>query len=490
MLIINVIVSRQKSFAMNASVVVPNTESPRPPAKGLADFRLIPRIETFPRVVSFAQTATGKVILLTAFGLGFRFFVPNLVSVLSLALPLALITFLPEYRRFVLALAPLCLLVVQMADSPLVGGLKLATIAAGILLFLSARRWPKSWFGQRPILFLLSGFSLLILLGCAATPNTFSYKLVWSLVGVVAIYVWFIGYALMDRSAKPRTDTSLEVASFRPLWGSTTTPFPKGAAYLRRIEARDAEHLAVVQLKGLKLLVWAIILSLLSTIWTRFFHVFLRIPTSVDALTMSVQHVPLPWAVRWESQILAFFESILSISIFGHTVIACCRMAGFNALRNTYRPLSSVTVAEFFNRFYFYFKELLVDFFFYPAFLRYWKGHRRLRFVFATFSAVCLGNAFFHFTRDWWFIRDYGFWKALASYQVILFYCFVLAAALSISQLRERGPKRKSFVRGRLLPILGVILFYCLLDVFGASQRNYPLIEHLRYLASLFFIRF
>lgn len=45
-------------------------------AKGLAEFRLIPRIETYPAVVSFVQTPLGKVVLLVAFGLGMRVFLP------------------------------------------------------------------------------------------------------------------------------------------------------------------------------------------------------------------------------------------------------------------------------------------------------------------------------------------------------------------------------------------------------------------------------
>jgi len=368
--------------------------------------------------------------------------------------------------------------------------LNLAVIASGVLLFWCARRWPKSRFGQKPIASLLIGFGVLILLGCIATPSTLTHTFIWTLVGVAATYVWFLGYALTDRSAKPGTEASLEVASFRPLWGSTNTPFPKGAAYLRRIEAQDERQLAVVQLKGLKLLAWAIVLSMLFSIWSHFFHAFLRIPTSAEALAMSVQRMPLAWHVRWESQILTFFESILSISIFGHQFIACCRMAGFNALRNTYRPLSSTTIAEFFNRFYFYFKELLVDFFFYPTFLRYWKGNRQMRMVFATFSAVFFGNAFYHFTRDWWLIRDEGLLQSLANFQVYLFYCAILAVAISISHLRRRGPQSTGFVRGRLLPACSVGMFYCLLDVFGSTQRSYPLVEHLRFLASLFLIRF
>jgi len=213
------------------------------------------------------------------------------------------------------------------------------------------------------------------------------------------------------------------------------------------------------------------------------------IPTLDQALAMSVHRTPVAWNLRWECLILAFFELILSISVMGHRIIACCRMAGFNALRNTYRPLSSTTISEFFNRFYYYFKELLVDLFFYPTFLRYWKGHRRMRMAFATFAAAFFGNAFFHFTRDWQIIRDDGLWKALANYQALLFYCVILATALSISQLRKRGPRHPGLLRGHLLPALGVGLFYCLLSVFEASERMYPLTEHLRFFASLFLIQ-
>jgi hypothetical protein len=451
---------------MNPTVPVTKPSAPRRAADNLAEFRLIPRIETFPAVVSFAQTAPGRVTLLAMFGLGLRYFLQNWISTLLMLSFLALITFMPEYRRFILAITPITNINVQTYRDPLLLGLTLGVVAFGIFLYWCAMRWPKSRFGQRPIMFLLTGFAVLIFSACAAAPHTLTYSILWPVVGVVASYVWFIGYALIDRNSKPASDLTLELTAFRPLWGSMNTPFPKGAAYLRRIEARDSEQLAVVQLKALKLLTWAILLAVFFNLWNGFFHVYLRIPTSDHALTMSVQGTPVAWHLRWESLILAFFESILSISVMGHQIIAICRMAGFNALRNTYRPLSSTTISEFFNRFYYYFKELLVDFFFYPTFLRYWKGHRRLRMVFATFAAVFFGNTLFHFTRDWQIIRDVGLLRAFVNYQASLFYCFILATAVSISQLRKRGSKSNALVRGHILPALGVGLFYCLLNVF------------------------
>lgn len=456
----------------------------------LAEFRLIPRIEIYPSVVSFAQTALGKVALLVVFGLELHYFSQNWISDLIFLSFFGLMTFMPEYRRFILALTPIGIAVMQTLKTPLLLGLTFSVVGFGIFLYWCAVRWPKSVFSQRPIVFLLTGFTVLILSACTTSPHSLTYSVLWPLVGVAASYIWFIGYALIDRNSKPTKDLTLELTAFRPLWGSTNTPFPKGAAYLRRIEARDPEQLAVVQLKALKLFAWAILLALFSSSWNGFFHGYLRIPTSADALAMSVQATPVAWNLRWESLILAFFESILSISITGHRIIASCRMAGFNALRNTYRPLSSTTISEFFNRFYYYFKELLVDFFFYPSFLRYWKGHRRLRIVFATFAAAFFGNAFYHFTRDWQIIQDKGFLITFMNFESYLFYCFILALGLSISQLRKRTPKPNSFVFGRLLPALGVCFFYCLLNIFDSEVKDYPFIEHLRFLASLFFIHF
>lgn len=456
--------------------------------KRLAEFRLIPRIETYPLVVSFVQTPLGKIALLVVFGLGMRVFIPDLWSELTLMSPLALITFLPEYRRFVLAITPIAIVVVQTASDPLQLSLTLSVIALGIFLYWCAMRWPKSHFGRRPLIFLLSGFAFLVVLACQFTPSPLLGKMLWGLVGVSASYMWFIAYAVTDHTSSPGKDGLLQVATFHPLWGSTNTPYPKGAANLRRIEAQTPEQLAICQLKGVKLIYWAVLLSLFRLIWNQFFHHFLRIPMPDDALALFVRGTPAPWHMCWAGQILAYFELILNFSIPGHQIIAGARMAGFNALRNTYRPLSATTLIEFFNRFYYYFKELLVDFFFYPAFLRYWKKHRRTRTVFATASAVVFGDSFYHLARDWQFFHNRGLWGGIASYQVLIVYNTVLAIGLSVSQLHKRGRRRSGFLLGQFIPSCGVAFFYILVIVFGCESRTFTLAQTVRYFLSLFFI--
>jgi hypothetical protein len=451
----------------------------------LAGLRLIPPIEKYPKLVLFVQTGVGKITAWGLFVLGLWYFFRTPLEWIPITVSLLLITVFPKWRWNLIAACTLATTAIDARSLYF-----LAAIAVGALLFWCARRWPDSEFSQRPVAYLVVGCTLLIVV-CSTIPrNSSSYLPAWRAVGLATTYLWFVGYALMDRAAIVKKDLPLELGTFHPFWGSTNTPFPKGAAYLRRIEAKDDEQLAVTRLKGLKLLTWAILLALFNTLWTFFFHKYLHIPWASQVLAASVQRGPYPWYICWESQVLSFFEYLLQITVFGHWVIASCRFAGFNALRNTYRPLSAVTVIEFFNRFYYYFKELLVDFFFYPTFFRYFKKHPRLRLVAATFAAAAFGNMFFHFTRDYWMIPRVGFVNAIVNFQVYAFYCVALATALSISQLRRRKTPRLGFLRGRAFPAVWVIFFYCVLDVFGSTERNYPLLEHFRLLGHMFGVNF
>lgn len=452
----------------------------------LADFRLVPRIDTYPVVVSFAQTVVGKLVLLVLFGLGLAYTEANW---LPLLLCLALITFVPGRRRVLVTVSTLIFTFVvpwwYFANPPSEVALLLLVLTLAALLFWCATLWPRSWYGRRPVFFLLCGFSLLIVIASYLPRDTTSYTLVWDFTYAFAKYIWFVCYFLLDRNAPECDSFGLQLGSFRPFWGSTNTPYPKGAAYLRRIEAHDIHQLAVTQLKGLKLLAWSIVIMLFGRLFGFCVYDYLHIPKFPQALSLSANLTPLPWYLCWASLLAGFLESIISLSSFGHRIIAICRVAGFNALRNTYRPLSSRTIAEFFNRYFFYFKELLVDVFFYPFFLRYFKKNRKLRLVGAIFAAACFGNAFYHFVRDLGTIQRLGLRRALVSYQVYVFYCLVLATAISISQLRHRKPAQPGFIRGQLWSSFLVLLFYCLLQVFDSTERSYPLMEHFRFLAHL-----
>jgi hypothetical protein len=453
-------------------------------------FRLIPRIETYPAVVAFAQTLPGKVILLAVFGLLLS---PLQRTALPLVLCLALMTFMPHHRHALVAISTIVFSMVvtwPQLHHPVAAVTIITLILLGtMVLTASAAAWPRSWFGSHPTAWLLGGFTAWTFVASFWPHSARSYWLVWDFSRILGTYLWFIAYAVTDRQ-NPANEFSLRVGSLNPFWGSSNTPLPSGSAYLKTVEARDAQQLAVVQLKGLKLLAWAALILVFLQAWTRVFHGYLGIPSFQQSLAMNVQRTPLPWFVCWASLIVHFFENIMEVAILGHRIIACCRMAGFDALRNTYRPLSSRTVAEFFNRYYYYYKELLVTFFFFPTFFAQSPRFPRLRLAVGIFAAAGAGNAFYHFMRDLGYIQGYGFWPALKSFQVFMFYCLVLATAIIVSRLRQHNatPSSAGFFRGTLCPAFSVCLFYCLLSVFMATDRAYPLSEHLRFLGHLFLL--
>ena len=175
---------------------------------------------------------------------------------------------------------------------------------------------------------------------------------------------------------------------------------------------------------------------------------------------------------------------------WGGFLVAICRMSGFQALRVSYRPLQSQTIADFWNRYNYYYKELLVDCFFYPTFVRYFKRHPRLRVVTATFAAAGLGNMLAEFIHYPGYIIELGLWKALLGFRVFVFYALVLSTGIAVSQLRRRSrsPDRSGAFGGQVMPALGVAIFYCLLHVFLVSSREYGFGDRFRFFYHLFAI--
>jgi len=155
--------------------VSPAQAGPAPQTAGkLANFRLISRIETYPAVVSFAQTIAGKVVLLVLFGAGLAYTIRTLKAWLVLTLCLALITFFPARRRLLVTVSTLIFTFIvpwKNYQNPVyVFSLIAGVLALGALLFWFAARWPRSWYGRRPIFLLLCGFAVLVVVA-AYTPR-------------------------------------------------------------------------------------------------------------------------------------------------------------------------------------------------------------------------------------------------------------------------------------------------------------------------------
>jgi len=227
----------------------------------------------------------------------------------------------------------------------------------------------------------------------------------------------------------------------------------------------------------------------LNYLYMPLIHGYLGVPFYEFVFHLSLTRAHFSWYVGWESLIAEFIERMIEFAIFGHRIIAVCRMAGFLALRNTWRPLSSRSIAEFWNRYYYYFKELLVDCFFYPAFMRYFKTWGRWRLFAATVAAAGFGNALFHFLRDLNYVDELGFWRAIAGFQSYIFYTAVLSVGIGISQMRQQNNEKKAeklgWIRARLIPPLCVSSFFCILRIFDYTYKRYPISESFRFLGHL-----
>jgi hypothetical protein len=452
-------------------------------------WRIIPQIDKDPRFVAYAQRLPGRVALFGIFTalaalLGF------LGVDLSVA-PLATACgYKQQYRRYLIPAATLLLLwkngfwvdvglvqrvveqegLANQINQPLLffGMLALVLVLCSCLLVF----WPRIVsipLFRRSTLCLISGFIALVIAAQSPIAAGMPRVLLWSFLVTLLPYLWFLAYALADTGTLDRTPFWQHLGVFHPFWGSTLTPFGKGLSYLGKFEAKTPEDLAITQLKGLKLASWTLLLAVCLNSFNTLVHAYLALPHFDDTFLGYVAGARYPRYLCWASLVAYFVEDVLHMAVWGGAIIACARMAGFRLLRNTYRPLESTTLAEFWNRYYFYYKELLVDHFFYPVFLRYFRANRKLRTFFATFMAACVGNLMFHFIRDIHFVAELGWWKAVSGEASHAFYTFLLAIGVGVSQMRAQNRERsKGWLLGRVLPCLWVALFFCVLHVFDA----------------------
>jgi hypothetical protein len=316
-----------------------------------------------------------------------------------------------------------------------------------------------------------------------ALPEAF----LWTFLAAFASGFWFLAYALADQKAKDPTPNTTRLGLFHPFWDGPPLPTGKGAAYLRKFEAKDDESLAVTRLKALKLVVWGAMLTGLYLGLTDLINDRAGLPTLHRAMELYAAGTPIPAYEAWPSLVVHYLLDIAFIAGWSHVVVAIVRMAGYAIPRNTARPLSARTLAEFWNRYYFYFKELLVDFFFFPAFLRYFKKQPKLRVAFATLCAASFGNVLFHFTWNLNLTLDYGLLGAIRHFESYGVYSLLLAGGLIVSQLRARKPKPEDgFLRYEVLPRIGVGLFFCLVAVFNETPELFSMHERIAFFLSLF----
>jgi hypothetical protein len=505
----------------------------------LTSLTLVPQLDRSPRWVAFAQTIPGKLALVTSFaGL---LFLHDIFLWWFISLYLLIFSLWPRHRWKILFAATWSFLllgrtsfewerinalfretgITWQVDTAVEGlPLVLSAILCIAMLVRLVRNSDLTRYLKRPVLVLICLYLGLMIIASYAPLLPAVRAFLWAFLVIFGKYFWFTCYSLKECRAPKPTPLTQQFGQYLPFWSPNVLPYPKGTGNLRRIEAKTSEEFAICQIKGLKLLLWALWLKLFAVVFNITLHgygellhgrlqfkrelgmvqLFLDgnylndlinfpfsglLPLYETAFNLAANGSPLPWHINWFILVADFLHFILYVAFTTHIIIAIIRMCGFKALRNTYRPLASRTIAEFWNRFFYYFKELLVEFFFYPVFFRYFKNRPLLRMYTATMAAAFFGNFLFHFMRDIWYVVELGFFEAIIAFHSYFAYSFVLGNVIFLSQWRQEKINRQTIGPvSRFFAPVRVLGFYCLLSIF-VDFRRASISDNISFLLSL-----
>ncbi len=495
-------------MACEQAIPVPHAPSPGPVARIIAWRRAWLGIDHNPATLRLAQTIRGNGLLHLAFfallwgaGLG------HILLALSIG-TLILCAIFPSRRIQLIGATGMLSLVIQpyrfkefpelsarlfaKAGFDAISPALLSSAVAALFLLLC---WSMlklqaesrgNIVGQRP--FLAQVILLFGLLGAGASGlcSPVATAFLWAFIGVFATNFWTLGYAFANLRSKAPAPALTHVGFLRPVWNGNMVPVGKGIAFLRKFEAKDDEALAATRLKALKLIVWALILQRLDWHLGDLLESRWGIPDLRHALLAQGGAMKLGAGMSWLVLLSHYFLKVVEVAATGHVVVATVRMAGFAIPRNSVSPFASRTIAEFWNRYFYYFKELLVDFFFFPAFTRFFKKNTKIRIAFATFCAASIGNCIFHLMNEIVWIPEKGLRHVIQGFESYLLYSLILASGIIISQLRNHRPKPEDgFLRYQLLPRIGVTLFFCIAIVFDDTRPGIALSDRFSFILGL-----
>lgn len=466
-----------------------------------------------PRLVSWAATSLGRV----AVWLAATAIMPRRMA-LTVAPLFLLVLIWPERRRMILSLGSLwvahrLLRLPWSVDTVGWVAAGMATVLGGVYLVHRSARAFRSLPGvvrRHPLVTLHLGFWLAVCVAWGAPAAwaggvpTEPWGLVLQFRIIFPFLLWRLAYLMLSgqRGSARRTRFTDHLCYCLPVYGGSNVPFGKGHDYLAQRESADREADARAQLAGLKLLALAWVWKAGRAWIGAGIHgemagygselvrgIGLELPR-MHALIAGDAETAV--AAAWASVLVELVDRTLAIAIQGHLFIGALRLFGFNVFRNTYKPLTAESILEFWNRFYHYFKELLVEFFFYPVFVGYFKRHSRIRMFAAVMAAAFAGNVYYHVVRDLdplIHAGPAGAWDLLAPR---VFYCLLLGLGVYGSMERQQG--RRGLVEtsrgtgralGRVRRIAGVWLFFALIHIWNIEPVRLSFAQRTRFFFSL-----
>jgi hypothetical protein len=417
---------------------------------------LLPPFETYPRLVSFAQSPIGKIIIVLFYSL-ILFLVPGFAMPREMApLFLMALAFLPDNRRTIIFIGGLL-----CADSYLfhfsnmlpsnigsvVYGHELQniarTLAIGTPLFAlsyfprtEALRKEGHWIAAAAVA-VTALFAF-----CIAQPLK---KMFWVVAITWTPLIWNFGCATRE-SGELNLDKSRNRPIFLlPAWGLHYFPIPASPSQLNRFEARTERDFTISQLKGLKLAIWCLIIFIVHDVVAQ---IAFQSPIYVIALTWlpslhlpnldsenlsEILVMPIPAWKFWCSLILRSWLYMAFIASTSGMIVSFARMCGYCIFRHTYRPFEAINFFDFMRRMAYYYVEFISTFFFFPIFFMLSKIPRRLRLFLATFLAIMTGGILVKVFEALHRVPIDGFREVLSSYSKFFMYYGLLSVILGIS---------------------------------------------------------
>lgn len=359
------------------------------------------------------------------------------------------------------------------------------------LLYLMAvhfKRLPRFVRARPQVCVHIFFWVLLLWIWLKPTASASSVAVVSLIAGSFPYLLWRCGYMVLSGQRGKAVTTKFADHLFYifPVWDGTNTPPGKGHDNLSRAEAQTPAAYSRSILGGIKLL-------LLVALWKAVMQVigalFYGDPKSSLSGLLGEYHFGIPrlrfivngnvapslWMV-WLSLYSELIWECLFLAAKGHVWVGVLRLFGFNVFRNTYKPLLAESVAEFWNRYYYYFKELMVEFFFLPTYLRFFRGRPVLRIAAAVFAAAFVGNMYYHLLQAKRPLIEGDFEVLWGFLGARLIYCFMLAAGITISMLRQQRKRGRGAVLSppkgsirRLGRIAGVWTFFAVINFWNVT---------------------
>lgn len=438
-----------------------------------------------------AQTPFGRIVIwVAASGLLLWHEVPLLGP-----LALALIFLWPDRRRSILSIAAVGMVFdrffirqgLEYSNSAITTVLEwpgtlvkvlvltAATVLSLYLVFQLARNLQHlpSPARKRPFLFLHLGVA-----GTFCAAYVFPPLVV--VTELIPWLLWRISFLLQFAQRGKIADTRFSDHLFYlwPMVGSSGSPYGKGLAYLSNHEAKDEAAFAASRLAGIKILVLAVLWELVLQLFNIAVYaqpkerppVDLGLNLGMPTLAQAIADQGTGFFTAWAAAFIELVRIVLHYAVIGHVIVGFLRLCGFNIFRNTYKPLLSESIIEFWGRFNYYFKELMLEFFFYPTFLKARRLNTNVRLFVAVFAAACVGNMYYHVLDSSVLLATGELSEVWEIWGPRLVYCMALTFGIWLSMLRQQKARLRAAEKSRLArlrSIAGVLLFYSVIHVWN-----------------------